>query len=212
MPRRRSNKIKNRKKTDIKDLKAKAKELACKGPIVQDQEFLDVQEMALTYEKALSNYVRNPTLKYLKGLVKRDTREYGIWLKCVENAKELGVDYETYIRAQFYYFDKWRQCPPKAQECCSRKSERNSIYRVVAYLSEEPNNKSTVLGPTKSYFVPDRVKAEDSSWQMRAMMQNFKTDEKGVFLHFGKQSVLYFDKEWLKNNNIYNSLVERGEI
>lgn len=203
-----------------KRAKAKAKKIRS-GEIkndVIDPETLSVHSMAIAYEKALGKYRDEPTLRFLKGgRVDKEHRNYNTWKRAVKFAADLAIDYDTYVRAQFWYFDKIFNRYPKVFELASFRTKTPAKERVLLFLAENSFaiSTKTVVGPVrKAETVPKSVRWRYSDTQLRSFMKNYSITEEEVFRRFaiGKDAYLYFDKSWLEQNDAYNTLKRTGEI
>lgn len=203
--------------------KKRAKELAAQqkprtNPEV-DQEFINAQNMAVAYEKALGEYKNHKTLNFLKSLTVTEAkqhRNYNIFVRAVKFADELNVDYTTYVKAQFYYFDKHFNKAPKVRHIASYKTKVPAKERVRLFLKEKNSLKEKkVVGPViRAPKIPDSVKDRYSDKQLKEFMKNYSLTEKEVFIRFAKGSnaYLYFDRGWLLKNETYQKLKNAGKV
>lgn len=199
------------KTKNLEDLKNLAKTTLKTKESIITLEARKILEISLEYEKALSSYLNKPTLKFLK----RQKGYTGIWKRAVSHAEIAGLNFENYIKAQFYYFNKWFKRAPKPIECASTTSQLNSLERAKMFklaFGEKAafnlNERSEATSPSSE------VKGIYAAQQLQVFMRNYGMSEEEVFRTFakGNDGFLYFDKEWLLNNQTYRKLKETGEI
>lgn len=176
-------------------------------------------DMAVTYESQLGAYCNRPTLKYLNGIVRAGTRGYKLWVRASQQAEELAVTYETYCRAQFYWFDRWFNRAPKPQELSSYKSKINASDRVRLYEQEvakgQTDSSLEILGPVRTVPKVSRaVRFGQSKRQLASLMKNYNATEEKILKAFakGRQAFVFFDREWLQTNETYKRLKKAGEL
>jgi hypothetical protein len=159
--------------------------------------------LALAYEDQLGVYRNQPTLKYLKGIVRPGDRSYDVWLRAAIQADQLGVSYKFYVKAQFYWFDEWFSRAPKPYEMASFKTKLNSKERVRLYEQEiskgQANPDRKVLGRVRTApKISQSVRFTQSARQLASLMKNYEATEEEILKVFakGKQAALYFDRGW----------------
>src|SRR5690349_6027912 len=129
---------------NIIDKRNKAKEVikaACGGNVElrypDTIQYHKAAELALVYEKQLNIYHNNLAKGYLKNnALSPDDNNYEYFLKTAMLTDIASVSYEFYVRAQFYWFDKWFKKAPKPYHLCNNKSKYNSQERVRLYEQE----------------------------------------------------------------------------
>lgn len=186
--------------------------------------------VAVAYEELLGVYVCKPTLRYLKGRVAAGQPNFANWVRAAEVADELGMDYVTFVRAQFWAFDAWYHRAPKPQELGSRTSAQSSAERARQFLDAVASGivsaSANILGKQREIVdtttargraavkVPQSTKFQHSEHQLRTLMKNFEADEEQVLRTFAKGATasVYFDRGWLQQNSTYQRLVAAGEI
>jgi hypothetical protein len=198
--------------------------------------------MALAYEEILGIYLGRPALNYLKSSFDAKSKNFDLWLRAALHAEQLLVNYETYVKAQFWCFDQWFSRAPKPYELSSYKTKIPSNERVRLYLnaiqkgSVDPNtkimNRAAVGGPlmaktsgapghkitTYAHRVAPQISASvrfDLSAQcLRQLMKNYGATEEQILKAFAKgpQAALYFSKEFLDQNPTYQALLAAGEV
>ena len=85
--------------------------------------------VALAYEEQLGVYLGKPALKFLGNNPRAKNRNEDCWIRAAQHAESLLVSYETYVRAQFWSFDKWFSRHPKPYEIASH---RTKVSRCLA--------------------------------------------------------------------------------
>ena len=85
--------------------------------------------MAGEYSQQLRDYTGNRYLSWHKG-GQLSKQAHTTLLRAATFAEELGVDYSTYVRAQFWVFDDWFRRPPKLHELASYNTRVPAKKRV----------------------------------------------------------------------------------
>lgn len=198
----------------------------------QEVSSLKAYGIATTYERHLGEYLHRPALKYITGRVAPGQPNYTNWARAAVVADALGVDYEIFMRAQFWAFDQWFSRAPKPQELGSTKSEKSAVERTRMFLEEvrtgavDParpilskqrsiDDTTTARGRQRAATTTTRtVKFEQAERTLRAFMKNYDATEEEVLRLFarGNQASTYFDREWLKQNPTYQRLVADGQL
>jgi len=211
-------KVKSKKLTGKEKLelaKAKAKQVIGNGREITPNE-QRAQKMAYAYEDALRKYACLPTLKFLRKPITSDhPATYHVWLRAAMIAEGLEMGYDEYIKAQFFYFDKWFNKAPKPLDIASYKTERSALKRAMMYRLEESAPKGNIVGPVRpTPAVPQSVKWTNSDRVLKSMSSNFKVSEEEILRVFAqKESAdLFFDSSWLSQHPIYLKLKAAGEI
>jgi hypothetical protein len=186
--------------------------------------------VAVAYEEQLGVYLCKPTLRYLKGRVAPGQPNFGVWQRAAAIADELGMDYATFVRSQFWAFHAWYNRAPKPQELCSRQSNQAAPERARQFLAAIANGtvdaRTPVIGKQREIVdtttargraasrVDSDTKFRHSEQQLRTLMKNFGVDEEQAIRTFAKGATasVYFDRDWLKQNTTYQRLVAAGEI
>lgn len=198
--------------------------------LADEAEAVRAYGVAVAYEELLGVYLGKPTLRYLKGRVAPGQPNYANWARAASVADELGMDYATFVRSQFWAFDAWYNRPPKPQELGSRGGAQSSGERARQYLEAIAAGTVTaggnILGKQRQIVdtttsrgraavkVDSSVKFRHSEQQLRALMRNYDVDEEQALRTFAKGATayVYFDRDWLKQNQTYQRLVAAGEI
>lgn len=228
----RANKSKQGKLSKTEALKQRAKELAeakARGeqtarpkPItttLQDEaDWARIQAIACEYEQALRLYKHNPYLKWQKnGIPPRGA--YTTLLQAANIADDLGVDYATYVKAQFWALDKWARREPSLRDLALTNTKYPSAERVKMYLAEV---KKGSVNPERNVCSPVRPAPEvsvearmlQSERQLQRFMKNYGESEEQILCRFarGRSANLYFDREWLLENETYQRLMAEGKL
>src|SRR5262245_709214 len=101
-----------------------------------DPEFIKVQTIAQIYEDQLGKYLKNPTLRYLKGSVKRGTGSFTTWLRATKLADEIETWYDEWVRGNFWFVDMIAKRAPKPHELALYKTSFPSQKRVLLYQAK----------------------------------------------------------------------------
>lgn len=211
-------KRRNTETKKLEEIKAKIKaKRNQKSPPKSSPLKFDVREMADEYEDALKNY-RGYRRQVFPNRIVEGSKSFQTLARAVQFAKELNVDYRTYVTGLFYIADKWWNKAPSLREISDYKTKIPAKERVSIYLQEikqgEAKAGKKVVGAVKKIVVPESVKFRQSDIQMRSFMKNYGISEEEVFERFGqgKEAFLYFDKDWLLANETYLRLREEGRI
>jgi hypothetical protein len=177
----------------------------------------EIREMADEYEAALSLYKNQPTRSFKNNII--ESSRAGIMLgRAVKFAKELEVDFETYIKGLFYVHDKWWNKHPSTREISDYKTKIPAKDRVSMYLAAleagDTSESIKVVSPVKKVHIPQSVRHRNSELSMKAFMSNYSYTEEEVFTQFGQgtEAFLYFDADWLSKNETYLRLCREGKI
>jgi len=210
-----ASKAKKQKKTlSTKDKRARAKELI-KNHSKGDPQLFKANEMLAAFQESLRAYVKN---NYLK--VKLTRSSTTVLLKACELSESLNVSYETFVKAQFWAFDKWWGAAPKLHQIITTKGDYSAIKRVGLYQQAvsagEHNPKRNLTNRViPAPKIPLEVTLHKSDQQFAQFIKNWNLTPKEVFLHFAatpSEALLYFDKKWLKRNEIYQQMRASGEV
>ena len=149
-------------------------------------------------------------------------REYTCLLKAAANAEALGVTYDVYVKAQFYWFDKWFNREPRVWELVSSDDADHKMpatERVRAYLREIA--KGTV-DPQRNIYghartspkIPVAVLLQHGDRTLKRLMEVHNATEEQILLTFAKGSSAqhYFDRSWLKQNETYQRLRKENRL
>ena len=213
-------KRRNTEAKNLNDIRDKIRAKRGKGKKKTNPIRWEVREMADEYEDALRAY-KGPTVdiyhiypdRIAEGSVHYKTLE-----RAVLFAKELDVDFKTYIKALFYIHDKWWNKAPSTREVADYKTKVPAKERVARYLAEltsgEAKKEVKVVGAVKKVIIPQSVKSRNSELQMKSFMKNHGMSEEEVLTTFAKgtDAFLYFDAEWLRLNETYVRLRREGKI
>lgn len=189
--------------------------------------------IASAYEELLGIYIFKPALRYVKGKVSPGSPCFGNWLAAANLADECEIDYFTYVKAQFFAYHTWYSRAPKPQELATYRSNCNAKNRVKLYLnaidsgliSAETNivgKQSKIIDTTTKQGrkaarseIPESVRFRNSENQLRQLMKNYDVSAEKILKVFAKNqeiSQLFFDSDWLHQNETYRQLLSAGEI
>jgi hypothetical protein len=147
-------------------------------------------EIGFEYEKQLGEYLDQPTLRYFTrmGEIGIKPRTFQVLLRAANIAVKYGVDAQTYVRAQFWFFNKWFDRHPKLHEIASTKSQKNSTWRLLEYLKIMPKRN---VDPEKL----DRINQE----RLEQLVTVWGKTPEEIIQIFGESGV--FDQEWIETKN-----------
>jgi hypothetical protein len=175
-------------------------------------------EMAAEYEAALKIYRKKPFLKVFKTRVLSE-QAHKVLLRAANFAEELDVDYETYMKAQFWAMHEWFKRPPKLHQIASFKTKVPAKERVKLYLKATRQGQFNSKREIRSLSRPApkvslSVRFQNSERQLRRLMKNYGESEEKILCRFASKrtSYTYFDREWLRENPTYQRLLQEGRI
>jgi hypothetical protein len=176
---------------------------------------LDIREMAAEYEAARETY-KGGYKRIFPLTITPECKHYATLDRAVKFAKELDVDFSTYIKALFFMAHKWGNRAPYVAEIGSYKSEYSAKNRVAMYLEmSQETEVADVVGPVMpSPHIPDHVIDRQCERQLAVFMKEYGMSEEEVLLNFanGQQAHLYFDRRWLLANPTYSRLLRDGKV
>ena len=204
---------KSRAKKTSKLAEKKARALAAiKAKKQGDPEHAKALAMARAFEAQVQVYKHQPHLKLFQTL---STQMRSKMLAACRIADAAGVDYETYVKAQFYCFDKWFSRCPKPHEISTEKSkERLQIYTADVNQGAVPADRETVGREMPLPVIPREVKDAQAERTLRTMMRQWGATEEEILRQFatGPTKYSYFDRDWLSRNTTYQQLKAAGEV
>ena len=211
-------------------LKAQVRSIIRTGGTQAPPDSMRAYGLAVAYERALATYTNQPGLRYLKGRVAPGEPNWGNWLRAAQVADDMGVDYDTFVRAQFWAFDRWYSRAPKPQELGSTRSEQNAGERVrqffeaaergevdverrIVGLQRSVIDTTTARGRRKANIsVPRDQRFAYAQRQLHTLMRNYDCSEEQILRTFCTKPGAYFDREWLQENPTYRRLLAAGEV
>lgn len=187
-----------------------------------DPERLRANIMLQAFQKALRFYKQNDFLQV--GGVTNEGKLHGgtlsALLRACEVADGLGVDYETFVNAQFWAFDKWFSAAPKLHQLATTDGENSAEGRVKQYqkaIREGEVKADKVFtgrsSPAPKIPLPVVFRKNDQVFQQ--FVKNWKMTPQEVFLNFAKtphEARLYFDRRWLAQNELYQQMRANGLV
>jgi hypothetical protein len=179
-------------------------------------ERIKILQVASIYDSYLTKYTHNRHKFTPTKFLEPGQRKHAIFQRVIQNAESLSISFDTYMKAQFFYFDKWFSRPPKVQEIASYTSKNNALERAKAFLSEsEFGLDRAVVGKViPQPKVSQNKRFELSIRALQSIMKNYSASEEEVLARFAKGATAfsYFDKEWLYQNPTYQRLRESGVV
>lgn len=186
--------------------------------IPEDIIYEKAYKMALTYEDILGIYLKKPALKYIKSKVDFE-KNIAVWKRVVSVCEQVTYDYETYVKSQFWVYEKLYCKAPKPYELALVNSKYPSIDKYNNYMKALVNNQvgaatNIVTRVRKNPIVPKEEKFAQCNYSLKQLMKNYNTSEEEVLKAFakGSQAALYFDLDWLNQNPTYIKLKSEGFI
>ena len=178
-----------------------------------DPEVRDAIEAGLIYEKVLGEYAHRPALRYFKKLGVNGIPAIiiGHMKVAVSNAEELGMDIETYVRAQFYWFHVWFKRAPKISEMVSRKGKFPSTKRATEYLKVSGAKKRVIFSQVLPSLEITSKKLDQINYErLEQLSTTWEKSKEEIMAMFASTGV--FDHKWLNKNAIYLELKKTGKI
>ncbi len=163
--------------------------------------------MAKTFEGYVRVYKNKPFLKVFKDTLSPSSKR--TLKKACEIAESLKIDYDTYVRAQFWWFDKCFSIAPKLHQLASGGKTCTPKVRAEQYLEHIEKFSVANKGQIVSKAVPapkqdKSVKHEMCEANLNRMMQTYNKTEAEIYAAFnGKSLELFFDGEWLAQRPVY---------
>lgn len=173
--------------------------------------------MAHTFEAHLRMYLDRHFKKVFK-TDKLSRQALTVLIRACANAEALNMDYDTYVRSQFWWFDKWFSKAPRLHEIASVHSKVNSLERARRYRNRVLAGHIPPHGVVLSKSVPPDIaglaaRFNQSMRTMERFMRNYKASEEQIFRAIRTESLTnYFDAKWLAQNATYQRLKAAGEI
>jgi len=170
--------------------------------------------MAYAFEEVFSEYHHKPAMKFIKdGRTDPKKRSTTYFRQAAELADSVKADYETFVRAQFYWMHEWfaREC--KTHELRGRFGgfpavERYEQYCKLVAKKEIPAQVSaTSLGVAT---ITDQELDTINAKRLERLMRLWEMDEEQVLIAFAEEGI--FDDEWLSENATYLNLVSEGRL
>jgi hypothetical protein len=162
----------------------------------------------------------NDRSNYARKVLKAGEKGYADFLRASDLADALKVDYETFIRAQFYWFQAWFNGKrPLPYQLSTKGGDYSAAQRVTLYQDAIAQGK---INPTRAILGPDMRPAkatrkqhhELSSRALQSLMEGWDSTEEEVLRVFARDECAadFFDLEWLSQNKTYRRLKQQGEL
>jgi hypothetical protein len=182
-----------------------------KDPPPIDKKAAMAVSLGFSYEKVLGEYTHRPTLKYFKRIGEEGIhpRTMGYLRKAASIAESHGVDVETFVRAQFYWFHTWFRRPPKIWEMCSVNGKFPATRRVVEYLKLK-NDKRVFSSSLPSKKIDSEKLDKINRERLEQLSKTWGKSHTEILMMFGPAGV--FDVEWLADQPVWQKLTHKGKI
>jgi hypothetical protein len=175
-----------------------------------------VCEMINIYTDMFNEYYHKPKKFINISAIKitKNHRGYKNYLKAVKLAEKRKLDYKTFLKSQFYWFDRWFNRAPKSHEICGGKGKFPAALRVEKYLNLFGNKNNPTI---KSIAIPgNNLNSEELNEVNIKNLENLKQiwgmNSSDVFLNFGVGIESVFNQSWLRRQPAYIDLVRAGQI
>lgn len=172
-----------------------------------------VAEFGAAFIDKLRQYKRKPYLKSFHNKLTPKHKSYRQIERAIAEAESLGIDFEVYIEAQFFWFDKWFGRAPNLWELSGGKGKMPARSRAKAYVAMLETEGD--LSPTvdKEHRKAKKLNRKDILEYNERLLQQMMSDGSTVedcFLEFAKDGV--FHKVFLRQHPVYKSLVKAGKL
>lgn len=173
-----------------------------------------VLAMAYAYEEVFSEYHHKPAMKFIKnGRVDHTKRSTAYFQQAATLADSVKADYETFVRAQFYWMHEWfgREC--KTHELRGRFGGFPAVDRYKQY--QKLVKDGTISGKVSATSlgvatITDQELDKINEARLERLMRLWEMDEEGVLIAFSAEGI--FDDEWLAENETFLNLVAEGKL
>lgn len=184
------------------------------------QQFSPAHQVAHAYEHCLGVYRIRRALRYLRGDVQPGSPNYASWVAAARCADELGMDYLTYVRAQFWFFHRWfarAASPHELRHSATGKvpaMERARAYAELLASGEVPPDHDVCAKALAAAPRPVGARAEQSEDTLRQLCKRHEMSVDDVFRNFarGSGAAALFDRAWLDAHPVYCALRDAGEL
>lgn len=180
-----------------------------RNTLIQQEEEVDprTKEFMLVYEKELSSYRRRP-IKIFRFRFANLHPSYIHYKRAVELADLCNCDFKTYIKTQFYFFDKWFARHPRPHELYGQKKFPTS-ERIEVYKANHP-------AEVKNVAIEQPINMEElnrlSNQILQDLMKEYHASDMQIIQMFGAPEVGVFDYRWVKQNPTYRTLVGSNQL
>jgi hypothetical protein len=209
-----TRKPQTRKPGVLELVRAKAQQVVRGEVIIEHDQLAEkVRGLAYAYEAALGAYLHKPTLKVFKNGVSPAHRGYEGLKRAALLADQAGVSYETYVQAQFYWFDKWFRRAPRIYELSGLKGsfpapERLRKYMLLMNRGSVPTK--LIVGYAQRCKVDLQELDKINAAKLTQLMNAWGLSETEVLLKFARPGIEYFDLQWLKRHPTYQKLKQQN--
>jgi len=169
------------------------------------QEQLRVRNLLLLFEMLVGEYKHQPTLRIFSSKVAERVKRGNetVMRKVGELADELEIDQETYLRAQFYWFDKWFHKAPTLRDLTSTTGKFPATQRALSYVElqkagKTPNSVTSCVLPPKytKDLLTDQKLDKINQTRLTDLCQQYQLSEDACLTRFAPAGL--FDLTWLK--------------
>ncbi len=167
--------------------------------------------MAYAYEEHLGHYRHKPTLKYIKGKITPEHKNFDTWKRAALIADQVGVSYAVYIEAQFYWFDQWFNRPPKPWELSGLKSKFPAPERVRAFLKLSNPVKVQSVSQRSARIEPKHLDKINLA-RLAEVCRVWGLSEEEAMMRFARPGAGYFDIPWLRKHPVYKRLKKQKKL
>ena len=183
-------------------------------PLECIRERRQVKDFGQLYESLLCDYLQRLIISSVRISKIPSPRVSAIVKKAINIAKEKNVDHETFLKAQFYWFDKKFKRAPKLWEAVSFWCKTTPQQRVDEFLKiKQINSKSAEKIVACFHPAPKSTWEEIDKYNKKTLEQLKKVwnlSEEEVICAFYADDI--FDSSWLKKNKIYLKLKTEGKL
>ena len=196
----------------LKDGMARVKKQLSSGPTEpapkMAKEIKNALELGFTYERVLGEYTHRPALRFFTSIGTEGIkpRTLGALKKAAAIAVSLEVDWETYVRSQFYWFHKWFRRPPRIREMISTSTtaKNNAVWRLREYLKVTKDNQVYSKSIPSSKVCKDQLDKINNQ-RLDQLADAWEKSHEEIIQIFASSGI--FDQHWLEQNDIYCQLI-----
>lgn len=200
-------------KQKMSNLKQKFQDKSFEEKSDIDPEVKRAIETGLIYEEVLGDYLHKPALRYFSKLGEKGipASVIGQLKRVVRQADELGMDMDTYVRAQFYWFHTWFKRAPKISEMMTDKGKFPATKRAKEYLKVSEDKKRMIFSRVLPSWETSSKKLDQINYErLKQLTESWGKTEREIMATFAQTGV--FDQKWLNKHPLYLELKRAGKL
>jgi len=185
--------------------------------LVESQRRAHVLAVIGEFERQLRVYRDAPYVGVKAAHRQPGTKEFAKWERVTALVEQSGVGAAQYVKAHFFWFDRWFNRAPRSYELGQREGKCPSLERVRLYQHEVSQGAvqatRDVSGPvSRTSTVPAEVKHANSERQLAQLMGAYDLDAESVLRMFSDNgdASAYFDRGWLRAHPVWQKIKQEG--